>query len=156
RVVAGLSVAGGTAAAAVAGPDSFGEIVRIDLASAGEQVLTAHGAAPEGVELFVRESREFRISDGVTVEGWLLRDPEASAPAPLLVDVHGGPHTAWNGAVDDMHLYHQELVSRGWTVLMLNPRGSDGYGEEFFSAVNGAWGEVDAKDFLEPIDQLVA
>ncbi|WP_396657232.1 serine hydrolase [Microbacterium sp.] len=156
RVVAGLSIAGGSAAVAVAGPDSFGEIVRIDLATGDEEVLTAHGAAPEGAQLFVRESREFRISDGATVEGWLLRDPEASAPAPLLVDVHGGPHNAWNGAIDDMHLYHQELVARGWTVLMLNPRGSDGYGEEFFTAVNGAWGTSDAQDFLEPIDQLVA
>jgi len=156
RVVSGLSVQGDTAVVGLAGPSSFGEIVRVDLASGQETVVTDHGSAPDDVELFVRESREFEISDGVTVEGWLLRDPDASGPAPLLVDVHGGPHNAWNGAVDDMHLYHQELVARGWTVLMLNPRGSDGYGEEFFTAVNGRWGEADARDFLEPIDRLVA
>jgi len=156
HVVAGLSVAGDVAAIAVSTPTSFGEIVRIDVAVGTETVVTEHGSAPEGVELFVRESREFAISDGVTVEGWLLRDPDASGPTPLLVDVHGGPHNAWNGAVDDMHLYHQELVAKGWTVLMLNPRGSDGYGDEFFTAVNGRWGEVDAKDFLEPVDALVA
>ena len=51
-----------------------------------------------------------------------------------------------------MHLYHQELAARGWAVLLLNPRGSDGYGEEFFTAALGGWGEADAKDFLEPID----
>jgi len=156
RVVSGLSVQGDTAVVGLAGPSSFGEIVRVDLASGKETVVTDHGSAPDDVELFVRESREFEISDGVTVEGWLLRDPDASGPGPLLVDVHGGPHNAWNGAVDDMHLYHQELVARGWTVLMLNPRGSDGYGEEFFTAVNGRWGEADAKDFLEPIDRLIA
>lgn len=157
HVVSGLSVQGDVAAIALATPTSFGEIVRIDLTSGDEQVVTAQGSAPGDAELFVRESREFEISDGVTVEGWLLRDPDrADGPAPLLVDVHGGPHNAWNGAVEDMHLYHQELAARGWTVLMLNPRGSDGYGEEFFSAVNGRWGEVDAKDFLEPIDALVA
>ena len=55
-----------------------------------------------------------------------------------------------------MHLYHQELVARGWAVLLLNPRGSDGYGEEFYNAALGAWGTADAKDFLEPIDELVA
>jgi hypothetical protein len=44
----------------------------------------------------------------------------------------------------------------GWTVLLLNPRASDGYGEAFYSAAIGAWGQADAKDFLEPIDQLVA
>ncbi|QEW02920.1 serine hydrolase [Microbacterium lushaniae] len=156
HVVSGLAVAGDDAAIVLATATSFGEIVRIDLASGDEQVVTDHGAALGDVELFVRESREFAISDGVTVQGWILRDPARTGPAPLLVDVHGGPHNAWNGAVDDMHLYHQELVSRGWSVLMLNPRGSDGYGEEFFTAVNGRWGEVDAKDFLEPVDQLVA
>ena len=90
------------------------------------------------------------------MQGWLIRDPSATGPPPLLLDVHGGPHNAWNGAADDMHLYHQELAARGWTVLLVNPRGSDGYGEEFYNAVFGAWGEADAKDFLEPIDQLVA
>src|SRR6185503_7337002 len=73
-----------------------------------------------------------------------------------LLDVHGGPHNAWNGAADDWHLYHQELAARGWTVLLLNPRGSDGYGANFFDGAIGAWGEADANDFLEPIDQLVA
>ncbi|UMG94660.1 prolyl oligopeptidase family serine peptidase [Nocardioides sp. TF02-7] len=55
-----------------------------------------------------------------------------------------------------MHLYHHELVRRGWTVLLVNPRGSDGYGEAFYDAVRGAWGEADARDFLEPVDALVA
>ena len=77
-------------------------------------------------------------------------------PQPLLVDIHGGPHNAWNGAADEMHLYHQELAARGWAVLLVNPRGSDGYGEAFYNAALGAWGEADAKDFLEPIDELVA
>ena len=72
------------------------------------------------------------------------------------MDIHGGPHNAWNAAADEMHLYHQELVARGWTVLLVNPRGSDGYGETFYDALFGAWGEADAHDFLEPIDDLVA
>ena len=82
--------------------------------------------------------------------------PERATPPPLLLDIHGGPHNAWNGAADSIHLYHQELVARGWTVLLLNPRGSDGYGEDFYRAALGDWGEADAQDFLEPIDALVA
>lgn len=156
RVVSGLSVRGEVAAVGLATPTSFGEIALVALGSGRERVLTEQGAAPEDVELFVRQPREFAISDGVTVEGWILRDPAATGPTPLLIDVHGGPHNAWNGAVDDMHLYHQQLAARGWTVLMVNPRGSDGYGQEFFNAVNGGWGTADAKDFLEPIDELVA
>ena len=48
------------------------------------------------------------------------------------------------------------LAARGWTVLLLNPRASDGYGEAFYTAAVGAWGVADARDFLEPIEELVA
>jgi dipeptidyl aminopeptidase/acylaminoacyl peptidase/CubicO group peptidase (beta-lactamase class C family) len=156
HVVAGLSVAGGIAAVALTTPHSFAEILRIELGTGEEATVTAQGSAPEGVELFVRESREFAIGDGSTVQGWVLRDAATSGPSPLLVDVHGGPHNAWNGAADEVHIYHQELVARGWTVLIVNPRGSDGYGDAFIRAVSGAWGEADSRDILEPIDQLVA
>jgi len=74
----------------------------------------------------------------------------------VLLDVHGGPHNAWNGAADPAHLYHQVLAEHGWTVLIVNPRASDGYGEAFYAATTGAWGVSDALDFLEPLDALVA
>jgi dipeptidyl aminopeptidase/acylaminoacyl peptidase len=156
RVVSGLSVAAGKAAIALAAPDSYGEIVVIDLATGTETVVTSHGANQADVELFPRQEREFTISDGTVVQGWLVRDPAAAAPGPLLLDIHGGPHNAWNGAADPGHLYHQELAARGWTVLILNPRASDGYGEAFYLATIGAWGTGDRRDFLEPVDALVA
>jgi dipeptidyl aminopeptidase/acylaminoacyl peptidase len=73
-----------------------------------------------------------------------------------LLDIHGGPHNAWNGSADPVHLYHQVLAGSGWTILVLNPRASDGYGEAFYTATVGAWGRADAQDFLEPLDELVA
>lgn len=154
RVVLGCSAAAGTAAVVLATPTSFGEVVTVDLATGAETVRTRHGAGHPGVH--VRTEREFTVSDGTVVQAWLVRDPDATGPQPLLLDVHGGPHNAWNGAADDVHLYHQELAARGWTVLLVNPRGSDGYGEAFFTAVRGAWGEADAGDLLEPVDRLVA
>jgi dipeptidyl aminopeptidase/acylaminoacyl peptidase/CubicO group peptidase (beta-lactamase class C family) len=154
RVVSGLSVAGGTAVVGLATPTSYGEIVALDLATGAETVLTDHG--PSDVELFVREERTFTISDGTAVQGWLVRDPALEGPLPLLLDVHGGPHNAWNAAADEMHFYHQELAAKGWAVLLVNSRGSDGYGAGFYDGVQGAWGVADHLDFLEPIDVLVA
>lgn len=155
RVVSGLSVATGRAAVVLATPTSYGEVVLVDLATGDEQVLTDHGAALADVEHHPRRPRTFTISDGTEVEAWLLHDDEPG-PKPLLLDVHGGPHNAWNAAADEIHLYHQELVERGWAVLLVNPRGSDGYGEQFYDGVHAAWGVADAADFLEPIDTLVA
>ncbi|OLF19172.1 serine hydrolase [Actinophytocola xanthii] len=156
RVVSGLSVAGDRAALALATPESFGEIVVVDLVNGDHTVLTDHGAALEGLRPHPREERWFTISDGTRVQAWLSHDPARSGPRPLLLDIHGGPHNAWNAAADEMHFYHQELVERGWAVLTVNPRGSDGYGEAFYDGVRDAWGVADAADFLEPLDELVA
>ena len=156
-VVSGLSVANGTAAVVLATAASYGEIVTVDIATGTRTVRTNHGADQAEVELFTRVEREFTISDGTVVSGWLIRDPARDGERqPLLLDIHGGPHNAWNGAADPVHLYHQELAARGWTVLLLNPRASDGYGEKFYTAALGGWGTSDIQDFLEPLDTLVA
>lgn len=152
--VSGLSVAGTSAAIVLATPESFGDVALLDLADGTTRALTAYGT-PE-FDLVPAEERRFAISDGTVVTGWLRRDPDATGPLPLLLDVHGGPHNSWNGAADLIHPYHQVLARRGWAILTLNPRGSDGYGDAFFSAVAGGWGVSDANDFLEPIDELVA
>jgi len=152
--VSGATVSGGTAAVVLGTATSYGEVAAVDLATGEVTVRTHH--SPKSIDLFVPQEREFTVSDGTTVQGWVVRDPDFSGPQPLLLDIHGGPHNAWNGAADPVHLYHQVLVARGWTVLLLNPRASDGYGEAFFAATVGQWGTLDARDFLEPLDQLVA
>jgi len=142
--------------AAVETPGSAAEPEDAAKADVSDGPDTGGGGTGDDVELYVRQEREFAISDGTTVQSWLIRDPSASGPQPLLLDIHGGPHNAWNGAADPAHLYHQELAARGWTVLIVNPRASDGYGEAFYTATMGAWGTSDAGDFLEPVDALVA
>ncbi|WP_327576262.1 MULTISPECIES: serine hydrolase [unclassified Streptomyces] len=156
NTVGDLAVAGDTVAILLATPSSFGEIATVDPADGTVEARTHHGESVADVELFAREEREFTISDGTVVHGWLVRDPARTGPSPLLLDIHGGPHNAWNGTADTTHLYHQVLAARGWAVLLLNPRGSDGYGEKFLTAALGAWGQADAPDFLEPLDHLVA
>ena len=145
NAVGGLSVAGDTAAIVLATPASFGEIVdgrprRRD----GRGAHTTMATSLADVELFAREEREFTDLRRHRGPGLAGTRPGPYRPAPLLLDIHGGPHNAWNGAADAIHLYHQVLAARGWAVLLLNPRGSDGYGEKFFTAALGAWGEADA------------
>ncbi|WP_433264578.1 prolyl oligopeptidase family serine peptidase [Actinosynnema sp. CS-041913] len=156
RVVSGLSTTGGAAAVVLSTVDAFAEVAFLDPATGELSVVTSYAADFADVRHAKPAARSFTVSDGVEVRGWVLRDPDAPTPAPLLVDVHGGPHNAWNPVRDPVHLYHQVLVAQGWTVLLLNPRGSDGYGEKFLRAALGAWGEADERDFLEPVDALVA
>lgn len=156
-VISGLSHGGGTTAVIVTTQGNFAEVAVVG--ERGElTVLTSIMAQylPE-VELLKSQPRNFTISDGETVAGWLIRDESKQhGPAPLLLDIHGGPHNAWTGVADSSRPYHQELAAKGWTILILNPRGSDGYGEAFLRGALNAWGTADHNDWMEPLDTLVA
>ncbi|WP_051192011.1 serine hydrolase [Microbacterium luticocti] len=164
-VVSGLAVAAGRVRVVRADATGFGELVEYPLHGPGEpRVLTDAGARTAGIDFPRYRSRHFTISDGTVVEAFLA-EPAATSPdgtdsertpGPLVLDVHGGPHNAWTGTLTTMHPYHAELVARGYTVLMVNPRGSDGYGEAFFTAVHDGWGDADLPDLLEPVDALIA
>lgn len=157
--VAGMSVTadGSRAAVVLASPDSFGEVALLDLTTGEVERLTAYREELlDQLDWVTPQERTFTAPDGTPVHGWLLRRDDDEGPGPLLLDIHGGPHNAWSGAADAEHLYHQVLAAAGWGVLILNPRGSDGYGEAFYNAALGAWGVADKDDFLAPLDELVA
>ena len=106
-------------------------------------------------DLGTLEERWFTAADGTRLQGW-LRLGTGAGRRPLLVDIHGGPHNAWSPVFDGAHLNHHVLADRGWAVLTLNPRASDGYGQAFWAGTGGEWGIADEGDFHTAIDALVA
>jgi dipeptidyl aminopeptidase/acylaminoacyl peptidase len=61
----------------------------------------------------------------------------------LLVWVHGGPTDQWQVE------FRPRLAfwwSRGWDVLVVDPRGSTGHGRDFRQALDGHWGRLDVDD----------
>lgn len=98
----------------------------------------------------------WRAADGLEIQGWLLL-PEGKGPHPLVLNVHGGP--IWlsrpscfgrSGAAFLM------LLKRGYAVLMPNPRGSAGRGQEFARRVFADMGGLETQDHLSGLDHLVA
>jgi dipeptidyl aminopeptidase/acylaminoacyl peptidase len=152
-----LSVAGDRLAYVTASATTAGDVALAGVDGTSPRLLTSTADALDGVDLAVPIERTFTAPDGVEVHGWVLRASAATddRPGPLLLDVHGGPHNAWNPVFDGIHLYHQVLAAQGWTVLFVNPRGSDGYGEDFYTAVIEGWGTADLDDFLTPLQALV-
>ena len=94
-------------------------------------------------------------NDGYSVQGWLLSPvtASASAKAPMVVTVHGGPSSAimpgfvWEGTRAD-------LASEGYYQFLPNPRGSYGQGEAFTRANIRDFGGGDLRDILAGIDAV--
>lgn len=104
-----------------------------------------------GIELPVVEELRFTARDGWDLHGWLMK-PVGWAPGakyPLVLEVHGGPHTCYG------HAFYQEfqvLAAAGYGVLFINPRGSTSYGQRFVDAVRGDYGGKDFTDLMDAVD----
>ena len=99
----------------------------------------------------------FHGSGGMRVEGFLVRppgfDPEKKYPVKFLM--HGGPEGAWGDSWS--YRWNAELFAAdGYAVVMVNPRGSTGYGQAFVDGVNGDWGGRPYIDLIRGLDAAEA
>jgi acylaminoacyl-peptidase len=79
------------------------------------------------------------------VQYWTMTPSRPRADKASVVQVHGGPHTAYGyGFVFEFQL----LASSGYGVIFGNPRGSSSYGPEFAASVLGRYGTMDAEDVM--------
>lgn len=110
-------------------------------------------------EVQVQPSHElrFRSPSGVEIQGWyhLPVGYEEGKKYPLAVNIHGGPHVMWSNCETTMWHEWQTHAARGYVVFYCNPRGSDGYGEEFQRALHSAWGDVAYEDIMAGVDEVV-
>ena len=126
------------------------------------EVYLLDGDAPRRVTGFNRwlaekdlvEPVEYTVeAAGDRVDAWLYlpRGAGPSARAPLVLVVHGGPK-GMSGLRFEPEF--QLLASRGYAVLTVNPRGSDGYSEEF-ADIRGRYGEVDYEQLMAALDRAL-
>jgi acylaminoacyl-peptidase len=99
----------------------------------------------------------FTASDGVKVHGWMVkpRDYEEGKRYPLILKIHGGPHSQFCYRLGTMEHDAQILARHGYAVIYTNPRDSIGYGDEFSSMAEGAWGGRDYQDLMEAVDHTL-
>ncbi len=95
----------------------------------------------------------FTANDGTKVEGFLIRPPgfDPAKKYPLKFLIHGGPEGDWG----DMWSYRwnaELFAANGYVVIMINPRGSTGYGQAFVDGVNGDWGGKPFTDLMTGLD----
>ncbi|KRL04547.1 S9 family peptidase [Liquorilactobacillus oeni] len=97
---------------------------------------------------------EFTHSDGGKIPCFFALPPLFSGKEkiPLVLDIHGGPH-AMHGYT--FHHEVQVLAAKGMAVLLVNPRGSFGYGQKHADGVVGNYGKGDYEDLMIAVDQII-
>jgi acylaminoacyl-peptidase len=93
--------------------------------------------------------------DGRQIEAWVALPPgfEAGKRYPLILEIHGGPFTAYGPHFSaEVQLY----AAAGYVVVYANPRGSTSYGTEFANLIHHAYPGDDYHDLMSVVDAAIA
>ena len=127
------------------------------------EVCIVNGGKPEEVSAFnagliankaMSQFERFdAANDNVNIEGYLMKpfnfDPAKKYPA--LLYVHGGPKSVFGCPYNHEMAYYS---SKGYFIFCCNPRGSDGYGDDF-ADIRGKYGTIDYDDLMKYTDAVM-
>jgi len=117
------------------------------------QITHLNDALLAQLDLPKMENFWFTAQDGTKVQGFLIRPPgfDPAKKYPLKFLIHGGPEGAWGDSWS--YRWNAELfAANGYVVVMINFRGSTGYGQAFVDAINGDWGGKPFTDLMTGLD----
>ena len=155
-----FDTAGGTIAYGAAGVDAMSDIFVLD--GTNSRRLTNFAASYRGIaKPQTWERFAVPCTDGTgEVDAWIMRPEglDASRKYPVLLNVHGGPHTQYGETFFDEA---QMQAAAGFVVIMSNPRGGSGREQSWGQSIMGplhktapgsGWGSVDVEDVLAVLD----
>jgi len=88
------------------------------------------------------------------IQGWIVKPPnfDPNKKYPLILEIHGGPYGSYG---DVFSAEIQLFAAAGYVVLYTNPRGSDGYGEEFRHLIHQNYPGNDYDDLISGVDAVI-
>ena len=130
-------------------PQAYSEPVEV-LAAINDRLLDSIAFSPMTTFWFAG-------AEDAQVQGFIVRPPnfDLAKKYPVKFLIHGGPQGAWGDAWS--YRWNPELMAAsGYVVVMVNPRGSTGYGQAFIDGVNGDWGGKAYVDLMKGLDAAEA
>jgi dipeptidyl-peptidase-4 len=141
--------------------DSFSSVQdppRMAVCSAGECKTFWESRAPD-YDLVASRSLEFKVSENTVLYGQLFLPPDNAAKAKiaLVIYIYGGPATQLvrNAWPDTSMLFSQVLAEQGFAVFVVDNRGTPARDRAFQTAIRHQFGEIELKDQLAALDQLL-
>lgn len=122
-------------------------------ANGTRQVTHVNDALVAQLALNPAEDFWFRGAGGDSVQGFVVKPPQyvAGQKYPVILLIHGGPQGAW---LDNWHSRwnYQMFATTGAGLVIINPRGSTGYGQKFVDDVSKGWGGKVYMDLMNGLD----
>ncbi len=86
------------------------------------------------------------------IQAWYVPPLEALDKHPAILYIHGGPQVSYGET-----FFHemQSLAAKGYGIIMINPRGGSGYGQEFVASILDNYGDEDYQDLLNGLDYVL-
>lgn len=99
------------------------------------------------------EAFYYQGADDWQIQGWYLPPIEPVDHHPAILYIHGGPQVCYGET-----FFHEMQVhaANGYGVILLNPRGGQGYGQSFVKAILGDYGNKDFEDLMLGLDAVLA
>jgi dipeptidyl aminopeptidase/acylaminoacyl peptidase len=130
------------------------EVYKMDLDSKKvEELSHLNDSVLARVAMQPVESFWFAGAGGTKVQGFLVKPPKFNKDEkyPVKFLIHGGPQGQWGD--EWSYRWNAELFAAdGYVVIMVNPRGSTGYGQAFVDGVNKDWGGKPYIDLMNGLD----
>jgi dipeptidyl aminopeptidase/acylaminoacyl peptidase len=99
----------------------------------------------------------FKGAGGDSVQGFIVKPPQYTPGKkyPVILLIHGGPQGAW---LDNWHgrWNYQMFAATGSALVIINPRGSTGYGQKFVDDVSKAWAGKVYTDLMNGMNAALA
>ena len=133
------------------------ELYRIDADLKNLTKLTAvNDERLSGIVMNPKEDFWFKGAGGTQIHGFIVKPPsfDPSKKYPMILLIHGGPQGQWG---DQFHYRWnaQMFASRGYVAVLINPRGSTGYGQRFTDEISRDWGGKPYVDLMAGVDHVL-
>ena len=155
--VGSFSISKSTLAYTLATQSDLAELYVGPIGSQARRITDLNSAVLGGKALGEVESFTFVSNDNkFDVEAFLTKPVGLGATDgqryPMIVNIHGGPHGQQGPA---FNFRNQVYAARGWATLMVNYRGSTGYGQAFTDAVFADQNGNEGQDVLWGVSAAV-
>jgi dipeptidyl aminopeptidase/acylaminoacyl peptidase len=143
-----------TMVALVSSPVMIGDLFAIASDGTETRITDFNGKLWSQLNLTPPEEVNYTSFDGKRIQAWVQKPPDFDQQKkyPLILDIHGGPHSAYGWVFD--HEF-QWMAAKGYVVLYVNPRGSTSYGQEFGNIIQYRYPGDDYRDLMIGVDELL-